>query len=249
MGGIIAVTIRYSDGKELRTSCWTNVLPEGLFSVDFYDEKASEAHTKKFMTKLLANRKKEKDIEQLWGNWNKLAPVEYGQIVIDYKTSSLVGSQGYCSIDNSHMASNDLMEIEKFLGLHERGLVTWIRNERRERSVDKAELEGLVARARKLITWHKEMREKYKNVDAEDFFDLPREKVPVDLGFIMYGITIPNFKTIIEGMEDKMPEVRAWIEKNFILTPAEKRVWTKWFKDRQDDEEPVQKPKKEKVKR
>ena len=48
MGGIIGLTTRFSDGSGYRGSCWTNTLPEGLFSAPFYFPDQSEQHTREW---------------------------------------------------------------------------------------------------------------------------------------------------------------------------------------------------------
>lgn len=74
MGGTVALTIRFSDGEEYRGACWTNILPTGLFSADFFFKEKSEAHTKAWLKNLLDYRENNPEIKKIYGSWNKLAP-------------------------------------------------------------------------------------------------------------------------------------------------------------------------------
>jgi hypothetical protein len=112
MGGVIGVTIRYSDSSEWRGSCWTNVLPVGLFGADFYDEATSEEHVKSWQTNLVKHRKADKsgDLEKLWGGHHMLAPLEYGIIVIDFRTKQVISAQGYSAVQ--FRLPSDIMDPE-----------------------------------------------------------------------------------------------------------------------------------------
>lgn len=104
MGGVIAITIRYSDGEEWRSSCWTNILPGGLFSPQFFNRDMSKAerHVRRWQAVLVKRRAAEPVLEQMYGNWSKLAPVEYGQIVVDFKTRSVISGNGYSSVNRKY---------------------------------------------------------------------------------------------------------------------------------------------------
>lgn len=100
MGGIVGLTIRFSPEHEYRGSCWTNVLPDGLWAADFYiDADTSKRHAQTWLDQLLAHRRANPTIEELWGGHNMLAPVEYGIVLVDYVTSTLLSAQGYSAPD------------------------------------------------------------------------------------------------------------------------------------------------------
>jgi len=121
MGGPIALTIRFDVGDEYRGSCWTNVLPEGLFDAPFYDPDKSKAHAKAWLKKLLARRSKSKDLEEMWGGHDMLAPLGYGLVVVDYVTSTLVSGQGYTSPNKAFYFGNEMPD--KWRKLDKKGLL------------------------------------------------------------------------------------------------------------------------------
>lgn len=124
MGGIIGLTIRKADGTEYRGSCHTNILPYGLWAAPFYVPETSEAHAWAFLQTLLENRRQNPEVEAVWGGHNMLAPIEYGIVIIDYKTSTLVSAQGYSSphhIFGRHREDPDVNE--KWVGLEKAGLL------------------------------------------------------------------------------------------------------------------------------
>jgi hypothetical protein len=96
MGGSVALTIRISETKEYRGSCWTNILPYGLWAAPFYaDLDTSRRHAESWLDKLLAHREADPELEDLWGGHDKLAPLGYGLVLVDYVSSTLISTQGY----------------------------------------------------------------------------------------------------------------------------------------------------------
>lgn len=97
MGGIVALTIRFEEGREWRGSCWTNVLPHGLFVPEFFasDADVSRRHVEKWIAAIDEHRAAEPEVAEVWG-WHKLlAPVEYGLVVVDFVSRTLISHQGY----------------------------------------------------------------------------------------------------------------------------------------------------------
>lgn len=233
MGGIVALTIRWSNGEELRESCWTNILPKGLFGWKFFVKEESEKYAREFMTQILENRKKNKDAEELWGGWNKLAPVEYGQIIIDYMKKKVVHFQGYTGVDSDHVVGFDHGSMEKFLELHDRGLVMEL-SDKIKRVYDLEEdptSKLLVDKVKRVYHWAKE----YEHVSGSVALTIggpppkPEEKPPVDFKLTMYGIKswIP-----IKGSDrDEVKRVYEYASKNFKLTKTEEKIWKKWLKE------------------
>lgn len=123
MGGTIGLTIRVAPGKEYRGSCWTNVLPTGLWAAPFYDPDKSAEHAWSWVQQLLAHRATEPVLEQLWGDHNMLAPIQYGIVVIDYVTSTLISAQGYSSPDWMTRWPHDEDCCEKWDALEKAGLL------------------------------------------------------------------------------------------------------------------------------
>jgi hypothetical protein len=249
MGGIIAVTIRYSNGEELRESCWTNILPKGLFNWKFWVEEESEEHTRKFMGEVLENRKKDRDIDSLWGRWHKLAPVEYGQIIVDYQKKAVVHSQGYCGMESDHVVAYDHESMEKFLELYARGLVTECHDIDDRRKNIKTKVPVLVDKVKETYHWVKEhdhvsgvvslMDEKLElhlapshRIGADPRKPEPEPDPPKKFGMIMYGVK--NWIPVRGGDRDQMKDVYAYARKNFKLTKAEEQVWKRWFKEEKE---------------
>lgn len=231
MGGIIAVTIRYSNGEELRESCWTNILPKGLFGWKFWVKDESEKHTREFWANILESRKKDKDLDKLWGRWKKLTPVEYGQIIVDYQKKMIVQSQGYTAVEGDHVVSFDHGSMEKFLELHARGLVGKCFNRGTEMA-EKAVKEA-IDKVKRVYHWAKEYGHRSGVVSITvGGGALPEEKPPVD--FDMFEYEIKNWIPIKGGMEDKMKLVYDYARKNFKLTKTEERLWKSWFKEREE---------------
>lgn len=124
MGGIIALTIRISPEQVYRGSCWTNILPEGLWAAPFYvDLDVSRAHAKTWLETLLARRRADPELEEMWGGHNMLAPLGYGIVIIDYVTSTLVSDQGYSSVDEMYSHGHDPDKEEKWTALEKAGLL------------------------------------------------------------------------------------------------------------------------------
>lgn len=117
MGGLIALTLRFSDGTEYRGSCHTNVLPYGLGDVPFYVKDKSEAHTKAWIEIILNHRKRMPEVETLWGGHKMLAPASYGILIVDYKTSSLVSMQGYTQLSRIFKFDHDDDSVNKWKAL------------------------------------------------------------------------------------------------------------------------------------
>lgn len=126
MGGIVALTIRTSETECYRGSCWTNVLTEGLFAADFYrDLDTSRDHAKTWLAQLLAHRTREPDLAKLWGSHNLLAPIEYGIVIVDYVTSTLVSAQSYTDVATVYTFKDDPPD-EKHAALDAAGLLTLV---------------------------------------------------------------------------------------------------------------------------
>lgn len=98
MGGKVALTVRASETEQWRGSCWTNLLPVGLFDLEFYsDHEASRRHAWGWVQTLLGHRTEDPELEALWGSHGMCAPVDYGIVIVDYVSRSLVSAQSYTS--------------------------------------------------------------------------------------------------------------------------------------------------------
>jgi len=106
MGGTIAVTLRRADGREHRMARWTNVFSHILMDPAFIEGPDSfwdkyialwddmrDDWLKNHVTKNFRH-----NMTPCYGDWPLLAPTGYGLIVIDYKTKTILHSQGYSSM-------------------------------------------------------------------------------------------------------------------------------------------------------
>lgn len=124
MGGIIALTVRWAPGDEYRGSCWTNILPEGLWDTPFYiDLDTSKRHTKTWVQSVVENRRLKPGLEEMWGGHNMLAPLGYGLVVVDYVTSTLIAANGYSHPDHMMRWKHDADKIAKWDALSAAGLL------------------------------------------------------------------------------------------------------------------------------
>jgi hypothetical protein len=220
MGGIIALTIRESSGKEWRGSCWTNVLPNGLFAAPFYNKRTSQRHVKKWLSELLAHRKSNPKLEELWGDWNMLAPVEYGVVVIDYKDNFLISAQGYNSPHSMHISD---MDTEKFVKLYPMGIISNCRTGLgKDKTLNKRERDALFKKVVKVEEFNKEHDTYGEYSERTD----KRPKVP----FVLYDLKIP-FKTYIHSMGADRSTLEE-IQKHFTLSKKELKAWKEYLGNR-----------------
>lgn len=101
MGGVVALTLRMRDGTEHRMERWTNILPGYIRTIPFYegDESVWEEAIEHWYTELAKGQKGETIITS-WKMYDHpyLVPSEYGILVIDYVTMTVVDAQDYLGI-------------------------------------------------------------------------------------------------------------------------------------------------------
>ena len=115
MGGTVSVTVREEDGTEHRMERWTNALSHFVTNLKLCQK--DPKHLKEYLSTW-------KDFEDDWkknghkfdrdkGNYEVfenqmtpcyypavgLAPVDYGLVVIDFKTNNILSMQGYTSLN------------------------------------------------------------------------------------------------------------------------------------------------------
>jgi len=101
MGGVIGLTVRLPDGKEYRMERWTNILPSLIYTPQFWNGDADIwKETLKHWETETAKKSRGKTLISSWRMYQHsyLAPSEYGILVIDYKTMTIVSAQGYLSV-------------------------------------------------------------------------------------------------------------------------------------------------------
>lgn len=85
MGGYVAITVRFADGRMQRGSCWTNSLPYFINNLDFIRQK--EGYVQEYLTS---------EREGFYGQGHELfAPLSYGLVFIDLKDNHVFHAQGY----------------------------------------------------------------------------------------------------------------------------------------------------------
>ena len=240
MGGIIGLTIRFSDGEEYRGSCWTNVTPTGLFSHEFYDPKTSETHVRWWLKRILDNRKKDKEVEDIWGGWNMLAPVEYGLMLLDYKTKTMIAGNGYTDPCGIMAFPHNPAQVGKFIRLYEAGLLSNFRFEREDKPASEERVKEYVTNVSDYVVydgneWNYSFRQKKKPAPKKkrkvSFVSVRGEndfinKMPVISGQIKIWMDkVINF----DSEPEKWREVKAWIDANFKLTEKEEKEWKEWM--------------------
>lgn len=114
MGGSIGFTIREKNGTEHRMCRWTNSMPGFINHIDFIEE--SDEHLQNYLKVYLDMKE---DWEKHGEDWDAegrdygifehhmtpvyapfngiLAPIEYGLVVVDYQTNTVLHCQGYTS--------------------------------------------------------------------------------------------------------------------------------------------------------
>lgn len=119
MGGSIAVAIRESDGTEHRMTRWTNSLPWGICNNKMLSE--DRGAIDQYLDQWLS-MKSDWDLNNATGKFKfpmtecylpgpGLVPVEYGLVVLDFKTNTILSHQGYTSLDKM-LASSINLEIQ-----------------------------------------------------------------------------------------------------------------------------------------
>lgn len=106
MGGSVGVTIRLPDSVEHRMCRWTNVLPWALTNLRFIQE--DPAHLAEYLEQWLsmkadweenrATGKFRHNMTDVYAPYARLAPCEYGLVVVDMVNKVIVHSQEYTSI-------------------------------------------------------------------------------------------------------------------------------------------------------
>jgi len=240
MGGIIGLTIRFSDGEEYRGSSWTNILPGGLFHHDFYDPKTSEEYVRGWLKNILKNREEVPDVEELWGGWNKLAPVEYGLVVVDYKKSGIMSCNGYTNPD-LFFTFGHAEGPEKFFRLYRKKLIDHVM----WNAKSKGDRLGPGPLTRMPVKILKKLDLQCQRVTAYNGeFNMwgqiggtgrPGQAPDRPNCWVVQVYPKLPFKEVAMYEEDEEGQkaMYDWVKKRFTLKPKETRAWKRWFADRE----------------
>lgn len=99
MGGVVGVTIRQDDGTVHKMSRWTNSLP--YFINDLGLIKKHKRHLNGYlkqwfdMVKDYDSGKKKLNMSEVYATHRILAPIDYGLVVVDYQSKTILHMQGY----------------------------------------------------------------------------------------------------------------------------------------------------------
>jgi len=115
MGGVIGFTVREADGTEHRMQRWTNILPSIFEDPEFirYGSDKQVMDLVKHWYTESAKGSQGNTIISTWEMYNYpyLAPFEYGIVVIDYLTRSIVSCNGYSSPSTVFKAPIKVMNL------------------------------------------------------------------------------------------------------------------------------------------
>jgi len=103
MGGCISITVRTIEGKEHRMCRWTNSLPKFVNNTKLIDK--DEDHLQEYLKvwedmsdAYNSGDTKDMPMADVYVPNSGLYPVEYGLVLIDYQTNTILTSQNYCNI-------------------------------------------------------------------------------------------------------------------------------------------------------
>lgn len=248
MGGYVALTIREENGREHRTSCWTNILPNLITNLRLL--KNGSAYLKEEYLdewyKLRKDCKKGKRASNILSMDDRsdyeahpfLTPREYGLVVVDLMSKRIVHSQGYTDLGNmsSVLIKGDLEQLaEDKLGVRVRA----------------AELLPLLPA---LLQGDPE----YDCVRFREFFDagrvtaledvvkqktIPLQDKPIEYALRQIVTSEYNLRvllnlepfTVTRYSDGKAHETRKMMQEiqglGFQLSDQERQLWEEWIKD------------------
>lgn len=115
MGGQIGLTIRQKDGTEHRMERWTNILPSVLYCPGFWqgDESIWDDSIEHWYNEV-AKGSKGQTIITSWKMYKHpfLAPSEYGILIIDYQTMTIISAQDYLGVGQVNTFSHGFEEFK-----------------------------------------------------------------------------------------------------------------------------------------
>lgn len=127
MGGSVGITIRQEDDVEHRMCRWTNSIPDFINHIKLI--KKDESHLNDYLSlwfQMLEEytsgeyKKKEHTMSDVYAPYPFLAPMDYGLVVVDYKTSTILHMQNYtalgsilpCDIDFELTSKSELQDYK-----------------------------------------------------------------------------------------------------------------------------------------
>ena len=216
MGGTVAVTVREENGTEHRMSRWTNNLP--YFVVNLKTFQKDPEHLQNYISMPRPD----------FINDNEgLAPVQYGLVVVDYMTDTILTMQGYSSLDSISGAGIRLAVDAK-------------RYNRGNDDDDFARFKELLynGRIKSIQTWNgvglqdEDLSNAKPCQILEEFSDIRRN------GFEMINVDTAPFKVekFEESAQGALSMKGRLAELDFQYTKEEDKVWLDWVRGYEDEE-------------
>lgn len=206
MGGTVGITIRRADGREHRMQATTGWIPHFFTNMKFLD--GDEAHLEELISESDQNK--------------GLAPENYGLIVVDYQTKTILEQNGYSRIGHLDSAG------------------AWNANHRDPKEFERYKRLFDAKRVREVLMGKKSRKPHYQWEDATDlsievFMDnADPEANPHTARVDMSPWTIKYFGDIddTEGSIRMLKEVK---EMGFALTAKEEKLWENFIMEHQCD--------------
>ena len=233
MGGCIGITIREENGKEHRMCRWTNPTPHFINHSKFIEK--DKSHLENYLKTWYEmvddyNGPKKLNMSDVYAPSPYLAPMEYGLIVVDYKTNKVLHSQGYTSLGSLLPSSLSLCamsgrdddyakeELEDAKKLFDTGKIISARGYSKETGIVEIE--------------EPTFDEVIKNQKRSFNFLKETKTLMTDLFLDMSPWEIKKFDESAEGVVELKKEV---INLGFKITKEEEKEW-KCFLERFEEE-------------
>ena len=209
MGGFINITIRKSNGNICNLEKYTNSIPSFVDNDKFYEE--DEKHLKKFCS--------------LEDYTNLLIPKDYGLIVLDYQTKTILSNQGY-----THIGSIDFIQIKLELQT-QKNFPTHLKNNSFDtlvRLIDK-----------KIITTYSDRLNPDKKPTEINTTENLKEILHTENDkFNSFNISYPGWNIIhfeenSKGFNNMLQHIK---DLDFTLTQEEETIWYNWITDMKEEE-------------
>ena len=249
MGGNMGVTLRFEDGSIEAMSRCTNPLPRFINSYGFIT--SNKQHLDDYM-KTWYEMKDDYDRNKSTGKfeqpmtpvyaWNReKIPDEYGIVVIDYQTKTVLHSQGYTDFGQTyfgnfnHVDEEDIAALKLLVDNKMVSSVLWTydNNEKdlagyyvaRKNAIDNAKpFEGTVEEFIAATSWDAKRNASLSSTILAD-------------GTIIFNMTPWTVTRYDESKEGLLQLKEKMSELGFIFTDSENNQWDEYIKNRFEDDE------------
>lgn len=227
MGGTLGVTIRTEDKQEHRMMRWTNSFPSFVNSAKFID--GDEDHVRQYLKTWYdmvdaynSGNTKDSPMADVYVPDAGLYPSEYGLVIIDYPSRTLLSSQSYTDVGSILASSVGLALMEN------KPVPAQFRKFQRPPSEVKEELDELRALFdQKVISYQRlsyEEPEKVK-LTLEQFADQWNEKNRYE-----YAMLDMSPWNVLKYEERDIVQMKAKVlELGFVINEQEERGWKEFI--------------------